>query len=227
MNFKDRRRVEMLVRVRNFGAAYRQLFPDTSSASEAFAVIAEEVPKLEALGIAEQLASRAARAARKTEARKLLIEWLARGKTTARALVKTIPQLAAHVDLPNPVDDRTLLTIARQFAAAVAPHVEQFAAKGIATEALGQLIEPFDTALNDRGSSRGEQAQARADIALSMARALEALETLDLTVPNHLAANAVTLAAWISERRLARSKPSRSGDASAEPEVVVPPAPAA
>jgi hypothetical protein len=214
----------MLIRVRNFGAAHRQLFPDTSSASAAFAVIAAEVPQLEALDLKERLASHSARAARKAEARTRLVEWLIRGKNTTRALVKTIPQLAPHVDLPDPVDDRMLLTIARQFAAAVAPYVEQFAAHGLAVESLGTLIEPFETALNERGSKRHERAQARADFMSSLARAIEALDTLDLTLPNHLAENPVTMATWKSERRLARSKPSRNAAATAEPKVEAPPA---
>jgi hypothetical protein len=204
MTTKDKRRVEMLTRVREFGANHRSLFPDTSSASAAFAVIAAEVPQLEALDLKERLALQSARAARKAAARALLIEWLIRAKNTTRALVKTIPQLAAHVDLPERVDDRMLLTIARQFAAAIAPHAGPFAAHGIATEGLAELVEPFETALNDRGSSRSEQAQARADIAASMARALQAIDTLDLTVPNHLAGNVVTLAAWNRDRRLIR-----------------------
>ena len=217
MKTTDKRRLDMLIRVRNFGTNHRQLFPDTSSASAAFAVIAAEVPQLESLALAERLASHSARAARKAAARQLLMERLIRAKTTTRALVKTIPQLAAHVDLPDPVDDGMLLTVSRQFAAAIAPHAEPFAAHGIAIEALGELLESFETALNERGSRRREQAQARADFALSMGRAAEALDTLDLTVPNHLAGDAVTLAAWKWERQLVRSKPAPKASARPAP----------
>jgi hypothetical protein len=224
MTTKDKRRLDMLIRVRNFGTNHRQLFPDTSSASAAFAVIAAEVSQLESLALAERLASHSARAARKAAARQPLLEWLVRAKNTTRALVKTIPQLAAHVDLPESVDDRMLLTIARQFAAAITPHAEPFAAHGIAIEAFGALLEPFEMALNERGSRRREQAQARADYALSMGRASEALDTLDLTVPNHLAEDAVTLATWKNERRLARSKPSREAETREEPKAEAPPA---
>jgi len=58
MKTTDKRRFDMLIRVRNFGTNHRQLFPDTSSASAAFAVIAAEVPHLESLALAERLASR-------------------------------------------------------------------------------------------------------------------------------------------------------------------------
>jgi len=218
MTYAEKRRYEMLVRVRNFGAAHRQLFPDTSSASAAFAVIAAELPQLEALDVAERVASHSSRAARKGEARKRLLEWLTRAKNTARALTRTVPQLAGQVDLPDPMDDRLLLTVARQFEAAIAPHADAFAAHGIAIAALGGLIEPYEIALNDRGVQRGEKAQARARIIPSMARALEALDTLDLTVPNHLAGDAVTMAAWKRERRVGKPRRRNVAAAAAEPE---------
>ena len=129
-------------------------------------------------------------------------------------------------EIPEAVDDRLLLTIARQFATAVAPHVEQFAAHGIANEVLAELIQAFETALNERGTRRDEQGQARARIEASLARAFDALATLDVAVPNHLAADLVTLAAWKRDRRVHRPKRSRNDAASAEPEAV-PPAAAA
>lgn len=207
MTVDEKRRYEMLVRVRNFGAAHRQLFPDTSSASAAFAAIAAELPQLEALDVAERVASHSARAARKKQARKQLMECLTRAKNTARALVKTIPELAAHVDLPAKLDDRLLMTMARQFETAITPHAEAFAAHGIAIAQLGGLIAPFETAISERRQRRGEKAEARARIIPSMARAIEALDMLDLTVPNHLAGDPVMLNAWRRDRHV---KPRRS-----------------
>ena len=210
MNYREKRQYEMLVRVRNFGTAHRHLFPDTSSASAAFAAIAAELPQLEALDVAERVATHASRAVRKASARKRLVEWLVRARNTTRALARTIPQLASHVDLPETMDDRLLVTVARRFESAITPHAEPFAAHGIAIAELGALIEPFEIAVNDRGLRRGEKAQARARIIPSLTRALDALQTLDLTVPNHLAGDAVTLAAWKRERRLTRPRPSKA-----------------
>ncbi len=206
MTYEEKRRLHMLTRVRNFGAAHRHLFPDTSSAAAAFAAIAAELPQLEALDVAERLASHNARAARKAAARKRLLESLTRAKRTAAALVKTIPQLAAHVDLPGKIDDRLLLTIARQFQQAITPYAEAFATQGISVATFGELIEPFGLALDERGLRRGEKAEARARIIPSMARALAALGTLDLTVPNHLADDPATLAVWKRERTINRTR---------------------
>lgn len=210
MTYDERRKREMFGRVRDFGVAHRQLFPETTTAAEAFAALEKELPQLEELDIAERVARHSARATRKAEARKPLLEWLTRAKNNARALSKTIPDLVAHVDLPARLDDRLLLTVARQFEAAIAPHAEPFAANGIAIAALGGLIQPFETALTERGRRKGEKAEVRARIIPSMARACEALATLDLTVPNHLAGDAVMLAAWKRSRQIIRPRTKKT-----------------
>ena len=66
--------------------------------------------------------------------------------------------------------------------------------------------------MSERGLRRGEQVCARARIESSLARAMEALATLDVAGPNHLASDAVTLAAWKRERRVHRPKRSRAAD---------------
>jgi hypothetical protein len=217
----DRRRYDMLTRIRNFGVAHRQLFPEKSTAHAAFIVVNSEVERLEALDVAERLASHSARAARKAAARKVLFDCLTRAKNTARVLAKTVPQLSAHLEMPGGVDDRLLLTIARQFAAGVAPHADHFSAHGIALELLTELIEAFETALNERGTQRDEQVQARARLEASLGRALEAVEILDVAVPNHLATDQGILAAWKRDRRLYRSRRPRT-DAAPEPQAPAP-----
>jgi len=46
------------------------------------------------------------------------------------------------------MDDKLLLSVARQFEKAIAPHGEAFQAHGIAIE-VRRLIDPFETAVND------------------------------------------------------------------------------
>ena len=78
MNYDERRKCEMLDRVQEFGVAHRQLFPETTTAAEAFASLGKELPQLKELDIAERVARHSARATRKAEARKPLVEWLTR-----------------------------------------------------------------------------------------------------------------------------------------------------
>ena len=206
MRYEEKRCVHMLTRVSNFGVAYRPLFPETCSAADAFATIAAELPQLQALDVAERAATHNARAARKRTARKRLEAWLTRARLTAAALAGTIPELAAHVEAPATMDDQLLLTIARQFQEAITPHAQAFATHGISDARLAELTEPFALALEARGLGQGEKVEARARIIPSMTRALEALKTLDLTVPNHLADDPATLAVWKRERAVNRTK---------------------
>ena len=205
-----KRQAGMLTRLRNFGVAHRGLFPESSMVHPAFDVLDVEVPKLEALDVAEGLASKGARAARKDGARRTLVDTLTRAKHTARVLVKTIPVLEAHLELPAGVDDRRLVTVARQFAEAAAPYAGEFAGYGIAIDAIGEQCQTLETAISDRGLRRGEQIRVRAQIDTCLARALAAVATLDVAVPNHLASDAVTLAAWKRERRVHKPKRARA-----------------
>ena len=216
MTYEERSRVRRFSRVCKFGAAYRHLFPETSAAAVSFATIKAELPQLEALDLAERLASHNARTARAAEARKRLLDCLARASRTAEALARTIPQLAALAKRPGKMADHMLLSIARQFLEAISAHAGVFATHGIAVATIEEPLELFALAVNERGVRRGEKVEARASINPSMARALEALAVLDVTVPNHLADDPATLAVWKRERSLKRH--GRKKDAAGEPE---------
>ena len=202
MNFPNRSRYDMLIRVRNFGAAHVQRFPETSSVHAAFSIVATEVAQIEALAVAEHVSSRSARAARKGEARRRLQESLARAANTAWVLSRTIPELSNHTETPGAIADRQLVTFGRGFVTAATPYVAQFAAHGIAIERLSEQIETFEAAVVERGTRRDELAQTRHRINASLTRALEAVDTLDVTVANTLATDPMTLALWKRERRL-------------------------
>lgn len=192
----------MLTRVRDFFVKHSQLFPTNSSAQAAFAIITGEVERLDALNLTELGASRAARAARILECRTHLVDTLARAKNTARVLVKTIPELTTQVELPAGANDQRLLSVTRQFTEAIMPYAEPFAAYGITMDELMQRVGDLESTLTEHELRRKEQTQARAQIERSMTRALEALDTLDVAVANHLASHPEPLAAWKRSRAL-------------------------
>ena len=202
MNFPNRSRYDMLIRVRNFGAAHRQRFPETSSVHAAFSIVATELVQIEALAVAEHVSSRSARAARKGEARRQLQESLVRAANTAWVLSRTIPELTNHTETPGAIADRLLVTFGRGFVTAATPYVAQFAAHGIAIERLGEQVEAYEVAVVERSTRRDELAQTRNRIDASLTRALEAVDTLDVTVANTFATDPMTLALWKRERRL-------------------------
>ena len=108
----DKRRYQMLTQVRDFGVAHGDLFPPDSTARSAFAIVTAEVERLDALKLTARAAMRAARAARRVEARTLLVDALVRAKNTARVLAKTIPQLATQVELPEGANARRIVDAA-------------------------------------------------------------------------------------------------------------------
>jgi hypothetical protein len=201
MNHHKRNRNDMLIRVRNFGAAHRRLFPENSTAHGAFSLVATEVLQIEALAVAEHMASQSARAARKRDARRQLVDTLGRAARTARVLSVSLPQLAAVAELPAAVGERRRLTIARAFVTAAAPHGAQFTTHGITIERLEELIEAYETAVSEHARRRDELAQTRDRLDASFTRAIQAVKTLDVTVTNTLVDNPVALAAWRRERR--------------------------
>ena len=214
----DKRRYQMLTHVRDFGVAHRDLFPTNSSAQSAFAIVAAEVERLDALKLTERGARRAVRAAPRIEVRTRLLETLVRAKNTARVLAKTIPQLATQVELPDGANDRRILSVTRQFLEAIGPYLEQFAAHGISADELQQRVESLETTINERELRRKEQSQAREQIDGCLGRAVEAIETLDVAVANHLASNPERLAEWKRSRVLPRSKRrTEADDAEADP----------
>jgi len=208
----DKRRYQMLTQVRDFGVAHGDLFPLDSSARSAFAIVTAEVERLDALKLTARAAMRAARAARRVEARTLLVDALVRAKNTARVLAKTIPQLATQVELPEGVNDRRILSVTRQFLEAIGPYLEQFAAHGVSADELQKHVESLETAINERELRRKERSQAREEIDRCLARALEAIETLDVAVANHLASNPERLAEWKRTRALSRTTRRGKGD---------------
>jgi hypothetical protein len=220
----DKRRYQMLTQVRDFGVAHGDLFPPDSSARSAFAIVTAEVERLDALKLTARAAMRAARAARRVEARTLLVDALVRAKNTARVLAKTIPQLATQVELPEGANARRILSVTRQFLEAIGPYLEQFAAHGVSAAELQQRVDSLESTLNERDVRLKEQSQAQEQIDGALARALEAIETLDVAVANHLASNPEKLAEWKRSRVLPRTKRRDAAAAEAGPPPAVVPA---
>ena len=215
MKIRDRRRYEMLIRVRGFGAAHSQLFPSTSTAHDAFVIVAREIEQLGALDVAERSASQASGAQRKAAARQVLAATLTRAGLTARVLAKTNPQLDAQLQPPLPGDDVQLLTLARQFASRAAPYDAQFAGHGITIAEIEASTIAFEQAMHQRGMGHDDRVRARAGIESAFARAMDAVEALDVSVANCLGGDPIALAVWRHDRRIAPTR--RSSAAPTEP----------
>src|SRR5262249_24340431 len=114
MTRMEMRRYAMLARVRDFGQAHRDLFPESSVGGQAFATVAAAVAELSDHAVAKMSSAREGIRA-KTEARHGLIERLEAIARTAHAIAVDRPGFDDSFRLPRQHSDEALVTIARVF----------------------------------------------------------------------------------------------------------------
>jgi hypothetical protein len=212
MNDFDRRQYEMLVRVRDFGATHGHLFPASSPAQQAFGEVGAGLREIEAQDVAETSASFSARATRKLEARRALVERLMLLARTAQVLPGVDSDVRATFQVPDSTNAQLLLTAARRFAKHATAYAEQFIAHGIPATFLADLaalVEQLEAALRDRGVGRDQQMASRARIKKALANGVAATRKLDVIVSNHLASDSAVRGVWKRNRRIEYANRSR------------------
>jgi hypothetical protein len=203
----DIHRYSMLVRVSDFGAAHRDLFPAAGTAGRLFAAVSKAADELRAQVATQATGQTAARegAMSKAAARDNLRQALEGIARTARAL--GTPELAARFQLVGGRSDHGLTTAAHTFGEAAAPLKAEFVAHGLPKTFLDDLqaaLDAFERATRDRFIARRTGAAARAGIDSTIDVALAALTRLDAIVVNMLQGKPTLLAAWASARHVTR-----------------------
>jgi len=204
MTRKEIPRYQMLLRVRDFGAARRDLFPARSVTGKLLAAMATATDALQQHD-SNELAARGGEqdaAASKVAARAAL-----------RRQVRAIAQTAAAAEMPglgatfraslDCTDDR-LLSQARTLLREAKPFAGTFVAHELPSNFLGQLqaaINAFERALRERASGRDQRVAARARFEASMKAALHAVNRLNAIVPNKLN-DPAGIASWNLARRV-------------------------
>jgi len=185
------RKYQMLMRVREFGAAHRDLFPARSVAGKLFAAVAAAADALQ-LDDSQELAARGGQkygAASKAAARDAL-----------RRQLRAIAQTAAAAEAPGlglgdkfrallACSDERLLSQARTFLNEAKPFTETFVAHELPSNFLRQLqaaIVALEQSTSERESGRAQWAAARARIEATMDGAMQAVRRLSGIVPNKL-----------------------------------------
>lgn len=207
MKTHDVHRYRMLVRIREFGAAHKELFPPASPAGQSFAAVSKAVDQLSAFGDAQAAGLGASREGglSKAAARDALnraVETIAR---TARAF--DAPGIGGRFYLPHALNDHELSTTARRFAQEAEPLKAQFVAHGLPKSFLAELgaaLDGFERAAQNRLAARETSAAAKAGIGTAINQALAALVRLDAIVANTLRDEPTLLAAWSAARRVVR-----------------------
>lgn len=207
MNSRDTRRYEMLVRVREFGAANADHFPPSTLGGQAFAAMASAVDDLGAHAASQfsgRNSSREGTTARAV-ARDALIDDLEAITRTARALAIDTPGVDDKFRARRNGGDQALITTARAFIGDAEPLAKEFVRHGLPKDFIADLkqrLEDLEEAIGDRDAGKGAVVSARASLGGAMESALRAVRRLDAIVPNVLRDDAGAIAAWTRARRI-------------------------
>jgi len=213
------RKYQMLVRVRDFGVAHRDLFPARSITGKLFAEVTAAADALREHQTAELAAQGSTQDGVLSKAA---------ARAALRRQVQAIAQTARAVEAPGLVGkfraslscgDARLLSQALMFVKEAKPFEETFVAHDLPPDFLKKLqaaIDAFEQAIDQRTSGRKQWLAARSDIEDAMEEGLRAARRLSGLVPNKLEDRA-TVALWNDARRVVYARVKN--DEAAAPEV--------
>ncbi|HEX8887882.1 MAG TPA: hypothetical protein VF779_01815 [Pyrinomonadaceae bacterium] len=220
MNDNERRRYELFIRVREFGASRTAQFPPSTLAGELFASLNTVIQELDthttaqASGRSATLESSQSKASARDELRRDL-EAISR---TARVMALSMPGLEDKFRAPRSISDQDLLARARAFASDALPLKAEFIRRGLPDDFLEDLaadIEDFEQAINQKIQKHEAQVAATAAIDDVVERGVNIVRELHAIMLNKYAGDAATLAAWLSasrtERRARRPSTTTTG----------------
>ena len=213
---------ETFLKVRDFGSAHAQEFPDGSPARAAFDTVARAAAKIEAHATALAEAQAEGRRVKASARAEIAARLASIARTTREASVDT-PGVAP-APAPKLKSNVALLSAARAFLKNGQAAMDRLVPLGLPPTLLTELreqVERFEQAAKVHGEAKAVHATERAGIADALADGTRALQRLHVIVTNTFARNPVQLAEWKRVRRVAR-KPKSSGTSktSAAPEAV-------
>ena len=203
MNHMQTRRYEMLVRIREFGTAHADLFPESSLARQAFAAVAEAVQQLNEHTVTKLSAAQGTTT--KAKARAALLDCVEAVGQTGRVIAEHTPGLEEKFVVPVLPSDQALLMTARVFAAAAEPLKDAFFAREMPKTFVADLedaIARFEGAIHARDAGKGERVAARERIQAALNSGLAATGALDAMVANRLRDDPATIAVWKRNRKV-------------------------
>ena len=227
----EKLRYEMFLRVRDFGNAHRQEFPDGSMGGKAFRGVEAAIAQIEANATAKALTAEEGKQA-KAAAKLMLVDHLSTIARTARLMAKRVPGSDAVFQIPVDSSDLALLTAARAFIRECQAALDRFVLLGLPktfVSDLQELTDRFEQAVHGRRAGRTGSAAAEAGIKMAQAQGMDAIRTLDIVVTNTLKGDAVVLSGW-KRIRLINPKPkatSATVKAATETPNLDPPSPVA
>jgi len=215
MKDTERRRLEMFIRVREFGSAHAAQFPPASFAGEQFAILDTAIDALELQGsvqtsgkgtVRESITSKAA-------ARDEVMRDLEAISRTARAMALTTPGVGDKFRIPHNQSHQEVLAVARAAAADAPPHKAEFIKRGLPADFIEDLqddIEEMEGAIARKALGTESHTAATAAIDTEIERGMNALRELDSLMRNTFSNDPATLAAWTGASHVERAPRSQT-----------------
>jgi hypothetical protein len=205
----ERRRLEMFIRVREFGEAHAAQFPPTSFAGEQLSVLDAAINGLESHTQAQTSGRGAVRESvtSKSAARDEVMRDLEAISRTARSMAMTTPGLNDKFRIPHNQSNQTVLAVARAAGADALPLKAEFIRRGMPADFLEDLqadIEMMEQAIERKVQGAGSHVAATAAIDMEIERGMNAVRELDSVMYNTFRDDPVALAAWESASHVER-----------------------
>jgi hypothetical protein len=216
MTDSEIRRLEMFIRVRQYGRTRDTSFPADSRAHELLTEIDAIIAELESHTAAQSAGARASMQGTtlKASARAELREDLEAINHTARAMSHAIPGIEDKFRLPRNSGDQAWLAAARSFATEIVPLKAEFIRRGLPAEFVEDLhadVQAFADAVDAKTQHAGAKVAATAAIDGAVERGMNVVRELDAVVRNVFRNDPSALAEWTSashtERAARRATP--------------------
>lgn len=208
MTRRERIRYEMFTRVRDFGAAHRDVFRDGSAGAQAFAKVADAAAAFETHLDAKSTTAAQSRQT-KTTARNALKARMRGVIRTSRGVARVAADGRKALRMPLRRSDIALLTAARACVKAAKPIEADCIHLGLPATFLADLrdaIDDYERVIRDRRTHRAAAAAAQKGITAAIADGFTAIRTLDIVVTNAIETDPERFAAWQRDRRLVGDK---------------------
>lgn len=204
MTKRETRQYAMLVRVRDFGSAHAERFPDGSEGRKAFATVTTSVADVEAFTSAKVTAKRVSRGSRLAAKRAVMSRLVAIARS-ARALATTNPGADEKFPLPERTGDIDVLQGGRLFLREAPAVKDTFIRCGLAPaflDDLQQAVTTFEQAISGRSAGRTGAVVSRKAIQSAIRSGVAAVQSLDAYVANALSGDEAALNAWKRDRHV-------------------------
>jgi hypothetical protein len=216
MTGTQRRQFEMLLRVRDFGNTHRDVLSTSALAQQLFAAVGTTIDDLTTADRNKMSASAGARADRKAQARRALVELLQKAAQLSRVL-RAEGHAVPPCDLPASESNQALLTAGRRLAVDAASFPAEFGGHGMSADLVTEVTAAFERAVAEQGTRRAEHIAARARIQALLQAGVRHVRRLDVIVATELAHDTVARTVWAQAQRLQAVRGPQGSDQAAMP----------